>query len=74
MLRSRTVRRRVLAALVLFGFAIGSSLFWNEWRVDWPSLSINLLAAGAGLLFLHNRWRIKEARAMTPRKIKDTFS
>ena len=71
---SRVLRRRLLAAIVLYGFAIGSSLFWNDWQLDWPSLAINLLAASAGLIILHTRWRSREAKAMTPAKIRDIFS
>ena len=73
--RARTrLGRRVLAALALYGFAVGSSLFWNNWRIDWPSLSVNLAAASIGLYALHARWRKRENTAMTPARIRDTFS
>jgi hypothetical protein len=68
------IRRRVFAAIVLYGFAIGSALFWRDGVLDWTYMGANLIAASAGLIFLHSRWRRKEARALTPQKVKDIFS
>lgn len=73
-MRASPLRRRLVAALLLVVFAIGSVLLWNDGRVDWSDLAINLFAAACGLLVLHYRWRRQERRAMTPRKLKDIFS
>ncbi len=74
MMRAGPLRRRLLAALILTVFAIGSVLVWNGGEIVWSQLAINCAAAGAGLVFLHYRWRAQERRAMTPRKVKDIFS
>ena len=68
------IKRRVFAAVVLYGFALGSALFWKDGEWDWTTIGINIVAATVGLAFLHSRWRDKEARAMTPQQVKDTFS
>ncbi|MEM9500461.1 MAG: hypothetical protein AAF941_01320 [Pseudomonadota bacterium] len=68
------IRRRILAALVLIGFAVGSALFWNGGEVNWMTLGLNLATAGAGFVYLHMRWRKLEKRALTPKKAKDIFS
>lgn len=68
------IRRRLFAALILFGFAIGSALFWNDGAVDWVLVGINLVAALLGLLVLHFRWRSKERRPLSPEKAQDIFS
>ncbi len=67
------IRRRLFAAVLLYGFAIGSALFWNDWQLEWLTLSTNLAAATAGLLILHYRWRSKERRAFTPTNAKEVF-
>lgn len=74
MIRSKVFRRRFFAALILFAFAVGSALFWNDWRLDWIDMGTNLAFATAGLLFLHMRWRRREKQAMTPKKVRDIFS
>jgi hypothetical protein len=71
---ARPLLRRVAAALVLYGFAIVSVFFWNDWRVDWTTMTINLVAATTGLAFLHVRWRQKERSALSPTRLKDIFS
>lgn len=71
---SRALFRRLLAALVLLGFAIGSVLFWNDGRFDLIQLAFNALVAVIGFVWLHRRWRAKERAAMTPKKVKDIFS
>lgn len=68
------IKRRLLAAILLFGFAVGSAFFWRSGELDWVALGINLIAASAGLLLLHLRWRGQEQRAMTPKKVRDIFS
>ena len=68
------ILRRILAALVLVVFAIGSALYWNDWRFDLRVLSINLIVACVGFLVLHRRWKRREARILTPDKAKDIFS
>ena len=65
---------RIFAAVILLGFAIGSSLFWNDGQVEWVSLLTNLAAACIGFIFLHFRWRATEQRAITPKKAQDIFS
>jgi hypothetical protein len=39
----------------------------------WLDLAFHLFAALAALVFLHFRWRRRERRALTPRRIRDTF-
>lgn len=73
MIRSAVIRRRVLAAVLLYSFAIGSAYFWNDWELDWLIMGTNLAAATIGLVVLHLRWRSREKQAMTPKKIRDTF-
>lgn len=73
MIRSKVLRRRVLAAVLLYVFAVGSALFWNDWEFNSLAMAINLIAATSGLLILHLRWRAREKEAMTPKKIRDTF-
>ena len=67
------IRRRIFAAMLLYGFAIGSALYWNGGAFEWLTLGINLASASAGLFFLHYRWRSKERRAFTPTKAKEVF-
>lgn len=74
MIRTTAFRRRLIAALILYGFAVGSALFWNSGEFDWTYLGANLIAASAGLFFLHTRWKTREAAALTPKKVKDIFS
>ena len=73
-MNARFLFRRVCAALILFGFAIGSVLVWKRGDLDYVPLTINLGVACAGLCWLHFRWREKERRALTPSKVKDIFS
>lgn len=73
-MRGKAIRRRLIAALVLYGFAIGSALFWNDWQLEWITMGTNLFAATVGLAALHLRWRGQEKRAMTPNKARDIFS
>ncbi|MEM7664227.1 MAG: hypothetical protein AAF250_00085 [Pseudomonadota bacterium] len=65
--------RRIVAAVALFGFAVGSALFWNDGEVDWVTLGLNLATACAGFTYLHMRWRKLENRALTPQKVQDVF-
>lgn len=74
MIRSRVIRRRLLAFALLFAFAIGSAFFWNDGRLNWIDLGANLAAATLGFVFLHLRWRHRESRALTPKKVRDIFS
>lgn len=74
MIRSGVIRRRLFAAAILYGFAVGSALFWNDGRPDWTYFTANFIAATAGLFYLHSRWRAKERKAMTPQEVKDIFS
>ena len=68
------ILRRVLALIVLIGAAIGSALYWNDWRLDATTIAVNLMVAGIGFVYLHHKWKDREARAMTPKKAKDIFS
>lgn len=67
------IARRIAAALLLYGFAFGSALFWSDGTLDRLVLGVNLFAATAGLVILHYRWRMKERRAFTPNRAKDVF-
>ena len=73
-MRWRFILRRVLAAIILLAFAIGSVLFWNRGQFDYVQLSINLLVTALGMVWLHLRWREKERRELTPGKVKGIFS
>ncbi|MBD2841554.1 hypothetical protein [Erythrobacter rubeus] len=68
------IKRRLLAAAILFVFAVGSALYWNDGTPDWVLLSVNLAAALIGLTVLHFRWRSRERRSLSPEKAKDIFS
>ena len=68
------IRRRIFAVVVLFGFAIGSALFWSDGEVVPSVLGVNIAAAALGSVWLHYRWKKQEARALTPRKAEDIFS
>ncbi|KPP95053.1 hypothetical protein [Erythrobacter sp. HL-111] len=69
----RALLRRVVAALALVAAAFGSALFWGEGNLEAGELWPNLLVAAIGLAVLHFRWRAQERRALTPRRIRDTF-
>jgi hypothetical protein len=71
---SRAVLRRLFAAVMLYGFAVGSALFWNSGAIDRVILGANLVAATLGLGFLHWRWQRQERKAMSPKAIRDVFS
>lgn len=71
---SRALLRRLFAALILVGFAVGSVLFWNNGRFDALQFGFNSIVAVVGFIWLHIRWRAKERAAMTPSKVKDIFS
>ena len=68
------IRRRIFAAFALTLFAIGSALYWNDWKFDSVLVGLNVIVASIGFLLLHHRWKRQEARAMTPKKAKDVFS
>ena len=68
------ILRRIIAAILLFGIAIGSVLFWEGANPDWITLGINIGLATIGFIFLHFRWKKKEAQAITPQKIRKEFS
>ena len=68
------IRRRILAFLALYGAASGSALYWDDGEFEWMTLGANLLAATIGFVWLHYRWKAREARTMTPKKVKDIFS
>lgn len=71
---SHPLRRRLFAALILGGFAIGSVLFWNGGGFDLTQFVVNTIVALVGFGWLHWRWRQQERRALTPKKVKDIFS
>lgn len=71
---ARPLVRRLLAAMILLVFATGSVLFWNRGGFDTVQFAINLGVATLGMLWLHLRWRAREARELTPSKAKDIFS
>ncbi|MDJ0977978.1 MAG: hypothetical protein QNI87_05530 [Erythrobacter sp.] len=73
----KPLTRRLFAAVLLYGFAIGAVFFW---RSEGPiseqgsMMAINLMFATLGLVILHFRWRRQEARVLTPKKAEDIFS
>ena len=67
-------RRRLVAALLLLGFATGSVFFWNGGNFDLTQFAINLTVAIIGFVLLHFRWREQERRELSPKKVKDIFS
>ena len=66
--------RRIMAALILVAAAIGASAFRNEGQFLTIDMASNLVVAGIAFCLLHLRWRKREARDLTPKKLKDTFS
>ncbi|MEL7197361.1 MAG: hypothetical protein AAGL10_03515 [Pseudomonadota bacterium] len=70
---ARARNRRIIAALLLYGFAVGSVLYWRDGAFDPVMLAINLGLASLGLLLLHFKWRSKKPR-ISPSKAKDIFS
>lgn len=74
---SKPLRRRLFAALLLSGFAIGAVLFWQSDRAfqfQLPLIMINLALASLGMTLLHFRWKRQEARLLDPKKAEDIFS
>jgi len=68
------VSRRIVAALVLLAAATGASVMRKEGQVLTIDMASNLVIAGIAFGLLHLRWRKREARDLTPKKLKDTFS
>lgn len=69
--------RRFLAAIVLYGCAIGSVVFWHAGdplRAHLPLILLNSGFATIGLLVLHLRWKRREARMLTPDRVRNIFS
>lgn len=69
----RAIKRRIVAAILIYGFAIGAVFFWRNGAFDPAMLAINLAAATLGLAVLHFKWRRAEPR-ITASKAKDIFS
>lgn len=65
--------RRIVAAVLLLGTAVAVAALRAESEPRWLDLAFHLFAALAALVFLHFRWRRRERRALTPRRIRDTF-
>lgn len=72
-MNTRAIKRRIIAAILLYGFAIGSVLFWREGQFDPVMLAINVGVASLGIVFLHFKWRRREV-PVSPKKVKDIFS
>lgn len=68
------IKRRIFAAIALFAFAIGSVLFWHDGEFDLFSFGLNLILASIGFLFLHHRWKRREAKIVSPNQARDIFS
>lgn len=66
--------RRIVAALLLIGSAVAVAVLRSEGAASWVELAAHLGAALLAFIFLHYRWRARERRSLTPRKIRDTFS
>ncbi|MDA9918561.1 hypothetical protein N9D37_01560 [Erythrobacter sp.] len=68
------IKRRIFAAILLLAFAIGSPLFWSDGDLNMMEFGINLILASVGFLFLHHRWKRKEAKRLSPNQARDIFS
>lgn len=66
--------RRVLAAILLTGFAALSTYFWNGGSFEPLTGAVNFGAALAGFLVLHYRWKLQQERRINPDQAKDIFS
>lgn len=64
--------RRIVAALLLVGAGLAAAI-GPDGAISWIEIIANLTAALAAFVFLHYRWRARERRALTPRRIRDTF-
>lgn len=65
--------RRIAAAVLLLAAALAAALLRGEGGASGLELALNLAAALGAFVFLHYRWRARERRALTPRRIRDTF-
>lgn len=71
------IRRRIIAAILIYGFALGSVFFWQMDRpfdAQLPLLLLNFVFATTGFAILHFRWRRRERAMITPKKAEDIFS
>ena len=68
------LKRRMVAAVLLVGAALGVTWLRTEGDQFWIALGLNLLAAWAAFGFLHFRWRAREQREIPPAKAEDIFS
>ena len=65
--------RRPVAELMPTGTAIAVTMLRADGEPRGIDLAFHLIAAPVALAFLHFRWRTGERRALTPRRIKDTY-
>lgn len=71
------MKRRIFAALLIYGFALGSVFFWNAERpfaAQAPQLILNFALGTIGLAILHFRWKRQEDQIVSPDKARDIFS
>ncbi|MBI1401909.1 MAG: hypothetical protein GC147_01675 [Porphyrobacter sp.] len=71
----RTPRvRRIIAAALLLGGALVTSVLRGPSDPVWVEPAFNLFAACVAFAFLHFRWRAREKREITPDRARDIFS
>ena len=68
------LKRRLVAAMLLVGTAIVTSVLRSEGNQRWFDLITNVVIALVALGLLHLRWRSRERKIVTPEKARDIFS
>ena len=66
--------RRIIAAVLLIGTAIITTLLRAEGAQRWIDLVVNITVALIALVLLHLRWRARERNRLSPQKARDIFS
>jgi hypothetical protein len=66
--------RRIVAALLLLGTAVATTVLRSEGSQLFFDLAVSLVVAMIALVILHFRWRSGEKKAISPRQARDIFS